>query len=562
MKIVHVAYGHRPDDIRIFQKECCSLAKCGHQVFYVTSNRNGKVLNGKYNNVQITTICLPYKNIKKSFFFYIKELKKILISLSADIYHFHEDSLLSVLLYMKRQGKYVIYDMHEDAPRQVQPRIYNKYGSFLGRYIIKLLEIHEDYGIKKADYIITATPYIEKRCKKLTTNVSCIANFPIIHNNESVAKPFEEREKIVCYTGEISDTNGIFNMIEAMQQVNGNLYLTGSLSKELRDKLMKYNSWEKVCEPGYVDRKDIKKILQKSMVGLVLNLPVGNVVEDSPNKLFEYMEAGLPVIASDFPLWKEIVEKNGCGICVNPSKPEEIADAINRIFSSPKWAEEMGKNGRKLVQEKYNWGREEKKADKNISEKFLKEATLCYCGGMAEERNISMYVRMMGRINGKLLLAGSLSDSYKRELENIDSWEKVECLGYLDREEVNQLYKKSDIGLCILKNTPNIFYSWPIKLFEYMEAGLPVVCSGFPIWKQIVEENKCGIAVPYNDMEEAVKAVQYIMDYPEIAIQMGENGKKAVREKYNWQREEMKLFMVYKYLMKYIEGASKEGLAI
>ena len=176
---------------------------------------------------------------------------------------------------------------------------------------------------------------------------------------------------------------------------------------------------------------------------------------------------------------------------------------------------------------------------------------------MCEERNISMYVRMMGQIEGKLLLAGPLTELYRKKLENIDSWNKVEYLGYLNHEDVAQLYKDSDVGLCILKNTPNIYYSWPIKLFEYMEAGLPIVCSDFPIWKDIVEGNGCGIAVPYDDMAGAVKAVQYFCGHPDIATRMGENGKRAVREKYNWQREEKKLFKIYKHLMKCIEKSRK-----
>ena len=178
----------------------------------------------------------------------------------------------------------------------------------------------------------------------------------------------------------------------------------------------------------------------------------------------------------------------------------------------------------------------------------MKEATLCYCGGMSEDRNISMYVKMMSQIKGKLLLAGPLNNSYRRELEKIDTWDKVECLGYLDREGVAQLYKNSDVGLCILKNTPNIYYSLPIKLFEYMEAGLPIVCSDFPVWREIVEGNRCGIVVPYNNMEEAVNAVQYIITHPKDALQMGKNGKKAIREKYNWQTEEKKLLRVYDYI--------------
>jgi glycosyltransferase involved in cell wall biosynthesis len=80
-----------------------------------------------------------------------------------------------------------------------------------------------------------------------------------------------------------------------------------------------------------------------------------------PNKMFEYMAAGLPVIASNFPLWKRIVEGSGCGICVDPLKPEEIARAITYLVNHHDLRKEMGENGRKAVLEKFNWEKESKK---------------------------------------------------------------------------------------------------------------------------------------------------------------------------------------------------------
>ena len=77
--------------------------------------------------------------------------------------------------------------------------------------------------------------------------------------------------------------------------------------------------------------------------------------------MFEYMSAGLPVIASNFPKWKNIINETNCGICVNPENPDEIAKAIEFIMTHPKKAKEMGQNGRKLIEKKYNWSIEEKK---------------------------------------------------------------------------------------------------------------------------------------------------------------------------------------------------------
>ncbi|MEM0333694.1 MAG: glycosyltransferase, partial [Candidatus Aenigmatarchaeota archaeon] len=112
---------------------------------------------------------------------------------------------------------------------------------------------------------------------------------------------------------------------------------------------------------GFLDRKSISSLFKKVMVGLVILYPEGNYINSLPIKLFEYMSAGLPVIASDFPLWKEIIETNNCGICVNPFNIKEISNAINYIVNNPLEAKKMGDNGRKVVLKKYNWNIEERK---------------------------------------------------------------------------------------------------------------------------------------------------------------------------------------------------------
>ena len=71
------------------------------------------------------------------------------------------------------------------------------------------------------------------------------------------------------------------------------------------------------------------------------------------------MSAGVPVIGSRFPLWQEIIEGNRCGLCVDPLNPEEIAEAIEYLVGNREEAEEMGRNGQRAVEERYNWSVEE-----------------------------------------------------------------------------------------------------------------------------------------------------------------------------------------------------------
>jgi glycosyltransferase involved in cell wall biosynthesis len=112
---------------------------------------------------------------------------------------------------------------------------------------------------------------------------------------------------------------------------------------------------------GQVNRAEVRNVLGRSVAGLVTFHALPNHVDAQPNKMFEYMSAGIPVIASNFALWRDIIEGNQCGICVDPMNPEAIAAAIDYLIEHPEDAKKMGENGRKAVLEKYNWLMEEKK---------------------------------------------------------------------------------------------------------------------------------------------------------------------------------------------------------
>ena len=99
-------------------------------------------------------------------------------------------------------------------------------------------------------------------------------------------------------------------------------------------------------------------------IGLVTLAPRPNYLESYPTKLFEYMASGVPVVASDFPLWRKIVEDAGCGLLVDPQKPEAIAKAMDWLFEHPNQAADMGAAGRRAAHRTYNWQSE---ADKLLA---------------------------------------------------------------------------------------------------------------------------------------------------------------------------------------------------
>jgi glycosyltransferase involved in cell wall biosynthesis len=174
----------------------------------------------------------------------------------------------------------------------------------------------------------------------------------------------EPKKNEVCYVGGIAEIRGVKELVRAMEIVASNtrLNLVGEFSEfSSRDEVCTYSGWSKVNATGLLERQEVRNILARSVAGLVTLHPVPNYLDSLPIKMFEYMSAGLPVIASNFDLWRDIVEKNDCGLCVDPMNPKAIASAIDFLVSNPIEAERMGAKGRQAVFSSYNWAIEEKK---------------------------------------------------------------------------------------------------------------------------------------------------------------------------------------------------------
>jgi glycosyltransferase involved in cell wall biosynthesis len=147
------------------------------------------------------------------------------------------------------------------------------------------------------------------------------------------AVPYGERSKSFAYAGVISRMRSAVEMVEAFDALGdaeARLELAGEISPDLEDALRSLPGWKFVTFHGTLSRAAMTALLGRVRAGLILFYPLPNHVDAQPNKMFEYMSAGLPVIASDFPLWRAIVDGSKCGVLADPRDPRAIAEATAR----------------------------------------------------------------------------------------------------------------------------------------------------------------------------------------------------------------------------------------
>jgi glycosyltransferase involved in cell wall biosynthesis len=357
---------HPRDDIRIFVKECISLSRHGYNVSLVVADGGGDELK---NGVQIIDAGIKSGSRISRMTKTVKNVFNKAIELNGDVYHFHDPELIPVALKLKKKfKKIVIYDVHEDVPKQILLKDWIP--KLLRRIISLIVIIVESYAVRKLDFVIAATPNIQNRFKKLGINSVDINNYPLpgeLDKNSTIKR----KDIAVCYIGGLTKIRGIKELVEAMNYVDGKLYLAGEFNEPgFKSELESMAGWKNVKYYGYLSRSEVADLMARCKAGVVTFHPAPNHVDAQPNKMFEYMSAGLPVIASDFPLWEEIIEGSECGICVDPQNPEDIADSIQYLIDNSQHAEQMGKNGIKAVKKKYNWDIENKKLI-NIYENIL-----------------------------------------------------------------------------------------------------------------------------------------------------------------------------------------------
>lgn len=358
VKICILTSVHPAFDARIFHKEAKTLVKGGYEVVLIGQHSAEEVVDG----VKIIPLPTPKSRFERVTKIGWKLLRAALRE-KADVYHFHDPELIPIGLVLKFFGKKVIYDVHEDVPEQILSKDYIP--KFLKKLVSGSFKIFENYSSKAFSFVITATDAIACKFLKRTSNVISVKNYISGEYAKTKAQSKISHNVLkVIFVGGIYRERGIIEGIKAMNLLSDlplKLVLYGSVDEKFSLELKSLDVTGRLDYQGIIPYTEVADRLKEADIGFICDCPLKRHMEGLPVKLFEYMAAGLPSIASNFQLWKEIVEGSHCGICVDPTSPEQMAEAMKYLYENPSERRQMGINGRKAILEKYNWEKEGRK---------------------------------------------------------------------------------------------------------------------------------------------------------------------------------------------------------
>ena len=356
IKVVHVTSVHPPFDIRIFHKECRSLAKAGYEVTLLCCGTHDAQVDG----IKVKVIPRASNRLRRMTGATMS-LYRNCVEADAGIYHFHDPELIPVGLLLRARGKTVVYDVHEEVAKDIANKAYLP--AILRSGIACAVDWIERLACTRFSAVVASDRSIGNRLRMVNGNTVIVQNFTPLEDFPASIDDINQRMPTVIYAGCINRSRCILEMTLAMghlpESLGAKLLLAGEFdTKADRVEASSLSGWNRVEELGFVDRPTISRLMSSARLGLALYHPDPNYLHASSHKMFEYMAAGIPLIVSNFPSWREIVEENGCGLVVDPLDPRAIANAIEYILTHPAAATEMGRNARLAVEKYYNWDRE------------------------------------------------------------------------------------------------------------------------------------------------------------------------------------------------------------
>jgi len=357
-KITHLTSAHQRYDTRIFLKECSSLAKIQeYKVSLVVADGLGFENKNAVDIIDVGAkpggrLSRMTKTVKKVF----EKAKE----LDSDIYHLHDPELMPIGLKLKKMGKKVIFDIHENTDLQIMEKIWIPL--YLRSIISFVYQIYENSVCKKFDLLIVPQEAMYKKYIKFS-KVIVIGNFPNEREGKNNYKKIVNRYALL-YSGSISEARGLFNMLNLIKELTllDNRYeltLAGSINKELLDEARNHSAWENTKYLGLLSKEEIDKVYEKHSIGLIIFNNVGQYFMAYSLKLFEYMQNKMLVVMPNFGDWIDFNKKYNVGINVETRNSKDLAKKIDMLNNEE--IQSLGYLNMEKVNQHFTWISQEEK---------------------------------------------------------------------------------------------------------------------------------------------------------------------------------------------------------
>lgn len=346
--VVLLSSAHPWTDNRIHYREAATLARAGYRVTLVAVDAESSAIPAA--GVEVRRI----KRRSRLARFTLGTLDALRCALSTDatIYHLHDPELIPLIPMLRILRKTVIYDAHEDLPSQVKDKHY------IPRQLMGAATGAANVLVRMSGLANTVIVATEKIGEKYPVRTSIVRNYPPLREADRNPLPPADRQAAAVYVGALSDSRGVPEMVSAADSFPEGwpLIIAGhSSTSSYREQLSSVRGWERVVDHGVVSPEAARDLMLSARVGLVTLQRTTAYVDSLPTKMFEYMSAGIPVIASDFPLWRRIIEKYDCGLLVDETDPVSISAAVHRYAQDPELLNRHGENARLAAESSLNW---------------------------------------------------------------------------------------------------------------------------------------------------------------------------------------------------------------
>lgn len=351
-RVAHLTLAHQPFDVRVFEKECRTLAAAGYDVHLAVpgaphDRREGVVFH-RIEDAEAGNGPARWRTR-------LKNALSVAQALRADLYHLHDPELIPAGLALKRGGARVVYDAHEDAP--IEAWSINR-GRPLRRAVLPvtwwtLLRT----ATMTFDAFVAATPRIAATLPRSRTIE--VRNYPRLEMWDATHLS-HARGKDLIFAGLVSETRGAIEMLDAVAAVDprhsARLKLFGRIANEaLAARMRDHPAWPSVDHAGQRPWAEVLKAYRSSLAGFLLYEATPEQNWCMPVKLFEFLLAELPVIASDISYWRKLLEGIPSVHFVDAADPRSVVASIAWILAHPEESARRAHEGGRVARLRFDW---------------------------------------------------------------------------------------------------------------------------------------------------------------------------------------------------------------